>query len=480
MLWQGVSDDVRIKLLKDTIPDASVDTYTVRQVRQVSVRKRKGKGFESSSLAGTNSKCHVCSKTVYAMEFIGAAGKAFHKACFKCAHCQVTLRADNYATVDETFYCMAHYDQLFKAGGGSYNFDSGTAGGGGGAAARSSNAAEGAPGTDATIAEDDDEQIQEQLAGGSSAPTTPVAQFQAEEKSKRTGSGRKLVSSLKGLLKKDKKKKAPPSAAATAAAPSHGHGSVPATPAASDAAAAAPEGRAHVGATLRAAPAQPTSYTQKKNGFSRKKMLTGYREKKTGGVKDMAMGMAAAAPEPAGGPNAFTTEAEKMMQARMQREDAGMLMYATATTRTHAVCLELILIQGPAQVSTSVTHTALPVPHCHCHPPHALPYARCHPIMLVQGTTNTRTRRLTWLQHRFQNRYEHLPRRMHHKHGHLAHDPAATVDRCNGPLALKSKKKKKKKKMAKMAKMENKNKNKNKKEVKRLKLKLQVKFKVPS
>jgi hypothetical protein len=41
-------------------------------------------GFDAASLANTNSKCHICAKTVYAMEFIGASGKAFHKNCFRC------------------------------------------------------------------------------------------------------------------------------------------------------------------------------------------------------------------------------------------------------------------------------------------------------------------------------------------------------------------------------------------------------------
>jgi cysteine/glycine-rich protein len=37
-------------------------------------------------------KCVVCEKTVYPMDKVGIDGKAFHKTCFKCAHCKGTLK----------------------------------------------------------------------------------------------------------------------------------------------------------------------------------------------------------------------------------------------------------------------------------------------------------------------------------------------------------------------------------------------------
>ena len=104
-------------------------TSMLRRVPDTKSRKpmgaaspRKGKAFETSSLAGSNSKCHVCGKTVYAMEFVGAAGFAFHKNCFKCTVCKTNLRADTYTTVNDTFYCKTHYEQAFKKGG-NYDFD---------------------------------------------------------------------------------------------------------------------------------------------------------------------------------------------------------------------------------------------------------------------------------------------------------------------------------------------------------------------
>ena len=63
----------------------------------------------------------MCKKTVYPMEFIGASGHSFHKACFRCSTCKQKLRADNFATVNNVFYCQPHYDQAFKASGGNYD-----------------------------------------------------------------------------------------------------------------------------------------------------------------------------------------------------------------------------------------------------------------------------------------------------------------------------------------------------------------------
>lgn len=56
------------------------------------------------------------------MEFVGASDKAFHKTCFRCVTCKTKLLPTAYATVGDKFYCQTHYDQAFKAGGGSYDF----------------------------------------------------------------------------------------------------------------------------------------------------------------------------------------------------------------------------------------------------------------------------------------------------------------------------------------------------------------------
>ena len=126
MLFQGQSDAVVITLLKDSIPDSDATTYTYKQVRNVSRRIKPRKppttsGFGGASLANSNSKCHICTKTVYAMEFTGASGKAFHKNCFRCKVCNGKLKQDTYATVNDALYCKSHYDALFQKCG-TYNF----------------------------------------------------------------------------------------------------------------------------------------------------------------------------------------------------------------------------------------------------------------------------------------------------------------------------------------------------------------------
>lgn len=63
------------------------------------------------------SKCAVCQRTVYAAEYVGATGRAFHKACFRCGVCKTLLRADTFTTVDGKFYCKPHYEQQFKLAG---------------------------------------------------------------------------------------------------------------------------------------------------------------------------------------------------------------------------------------------------------------------------------------------------------------------------------------------------------------------------
>jgi len=122
---QGQSDDVIVNLLKEKIDDSNIDTYTYRQVRACSIRgPRKGKAFGTGTLQGANAKCFICTKTVYAMEFVGASGKAFHKNCFRCKTCSGKLKADSYCTSgNDVFYCKTHYTELFNKSG-TFDFQS--------------------------------------------------------------------------------------------------------------------------------------------------------------------------------------------------------------------------------------------------------------------------------------------------------------------------------------------------------------------
>ncbi|XP_040008533.1 F-actin-monooxygenase mical1 isoform X2 [Xiphias gladius] len=63
----------------------------------------------------TNSDaCYFCGQRVYVLERISAEGKFFHRSCFTCHRCSITLRLGGY-TFDQTtgrFYCELHAEEL--------------------------------------------------------------------------------------------------------------------------------------------------------------------------------------------------------------------------------------------------------------------------------------------------------------------------------------------------------------------------------
>ncbi|XP_078076429.1 protein-methionine sulfoxide oxidase mical3a-like isoform X3 [Mustelus asterias] len=66
---------------------------------------------EFPSQFGGSDVCYFCGKRVYVMERLSAEGKFFHRGCFKCAYCGMTLRLATYAYNLENgkFYCKPHY-----------------------------------------------------------------------------------------------------------------------------------------------------------------------------------------------------------------------------------------------------------------------------------------------------------------------------------------------------------------------------------
>ncbi|XP_053530858.1 LIM domain-containing protein isoform X6 [Ictalurus punctatus] len=67
-------------------------------------------------------RCTACLKPVYSMEKIAADKYVFHKNCFCCKHCNQKLSLRNYTTHYGEFYCVFHYQQLFRKNG---NYDEG-------------------------------------------------------------------------------------------------------------------------------------------------------------------------------------------------------------------------------------------------------------------------------------------------------------------------------------------------------------------
>ncbi|XP_071383686.1 F-actin-monooxygenase mical2b [Centroberyx affinis] len=67
-------------------------------------------------------KCSACLKPVYPMEKITADKYIFHKTCFCCKQCKKKLSMYSYAPLYGEFYCIFHYQQLFRRKG---NYDEG-------------------------------------------------------------------------------------------------------------------------------------------------------------------------------------------------------------------------------------------------------------------------------------------------------------------------------------------------------------------
>lgn len=56
-----------------------------------------------------NSPCAKCSKTVYPVEKLNLLDKVWHKGCFKCETCNITLSLKTYKGYNKNPYCNVHY-----------------------------------------------------------------------------------------------------------------------------------------------------------------------------------------------------------------------------------------------------------------------------------------------------------------------------------------------------------------------------------
>lgn len=59
-----------------------------------------------------SAQCAKCSKTVYKAEELKCLDKSWHKHCFKCTECGMTLNLKTYKGYNKHPYCNAHYPQL--------------------------------------------------------------------------------------------------------------------------------------------------------------------------------------------------------------------------------------------------------------------------------------------------------------------------------------------------------------------------------
>ncbi|XP_042284102.1 serine-rich adhesin for platelets-like [Thunnus maccoyii] len=76
----------------------------------------------SKFLSPAKEMCSACLTPVYPMEKMVANKLILHKNCFCCKHCKKKLSIHNYSSLYGEFYCMSHYQQLFKRKG---NYDEG-------------------------------------------------------------------------------------------------------------------------------------------------------------------------------------------------------------------------------------------------------------------------------------------------------------------------------------------------------------------
>jgi hypothetical protein len=71
---------------------------------------------EKSGPDGTD-VCVTCNLNTHAIDRIVADKRAYHKLCFKCIECSMTLSMANFAQLNGKLYCKPHFKQLFKLKG---------------------------------------------------------------------------------------------------------------------------------------------------------------------------------------------------------------------------------------------------------------------------------------------------------------------------------------------------------------------------
>ena len=55
-----------------------------------------------------NASCSRCGKTAYPLESLTALGTVFHKGCFKCVVCNMSLNLKNFKGFEGKIYCVVH------------------------------------------------------------------------------------------------------------------------------------------------------------------------------------------------------------------------------------------------------------------------------------------------------------------------------------------------------------------------------------
>ena len=80
--------------------------------------RRKTRDGQSTGKRGTMGMetCEVCGERVFLMERLGVENHVFHRACFKCCTCKVSLKPGSYEhdSASDKFYCQQHYREAIR------------------------------------------------------------------------------------------------------------------------------------------------------------------------------------------------------------------------------------------------------------------------------------------------------------------------------------------------------------------------------
>jgi len=147
-----ISSDVKIKKIdrnefidevskEHELKHAETDDKSAPKIENVQVKKLDRKAFLNEIVKGPETplekpsavsdhsapvgvkissstpKCAKCDKAVYTLEEVKACDKTFHKACFRCKHCDGQLSLKGFAAIEGEPYCKPHYLELFKSKG---------------------------------------------------------------------------------------------------------------------------------------------------------------------------------------------------------------------------------------------------------------------------------------------------------------------------------------------------------------------------
>eukprot|EP00800_Vazella_pourtalesii_P018593 TRINITY_DN6045_c0_g1_i1.p1 TRINITY_DN6045_c0_g1~~TRINITY_DN6045_c0_g1_i1.p1 ORF type:complete len:572 (+),score=133.19 TRINITY_DN6045_c0_g1_i1:415-2130(+) len=117
---QPVSPDLTVEKI-DIDPTLSLpQSALVSQKAALPLKKTYSPLPTRSKVEVDQDTCIACGRRAYPIEKITVDKMPYHKFCFKCTVCKSILRPGRHASYEGTIYCLNHFKQEFKSGGGKY------------------------------------------------------------------------------------------------------------------------------------------------------------------------------------------------------------------------------------------------------------------------------------------------------------------------------------------------------------------------